>query len=711
MSIFFIVLIILIFFIAFGLSVFYLLIKHKRITLIICSIFILIGFGIYTASYLSLGEGFAHTFLAALRGIFSTARMFIMSTDYSVIESAQGVQWAIGNIGVQILFWISHVAAAIVIQNALLSVFGRRIIELFRLRHGLHKEVYVIKGGDKNALMLGEDIAIQNETKGSKANCLRGELSTEDIAIRDKSKYSVNPERLVLFLVEEEDDAKTISEKAAHFEGIVKTLNRKNDIRYYLDKAGLGRWRLRKKKYHIVLMPHSSSVPDDTGLIAEYAKGKAEKKKISKENLNMDLYVFASSEWDRKRIESLTQNEKITYPCNFHIISETGLLVGQIIEKYPPFRCKGLEFKKGVAERHFNVMILGFGEMGQQALLRLIMNGQFVTKDKSLMHAVVVDRDIKREYLSDQFLKRYPALGLCCDIEFTDFNARDYKLCEQLLTKSSNMDYIVVTLSSNQENKDVAEAIQQHCKEKGLDPPVIAVSEKNEGRHRLECDQLFTFGCREEIYKDAIIIREEKSRMAKAVHKVYDESHLWNELDWFRQESSRAVADFIPAMLKLAGLSEEEAESRSSLTDDTELGEVLAEVLAETEHLRWNAFHAVMGYRSITKDEMKQRFCFGSHGGVSNPLDYARRDSKDRLHACLAPWDKLGEISEAYRVLAQCLARCPYKIDENWRSKAIKQQEHDFADNDRNIVQKIPEFLRAAKERDGQHKGKNKRDG
>ena len=77
-------------FILFVISVLYFMTRYKRVLLGICSLFVIIGFLIYTACYLPLGEGFAHALFATLRGIFSTARMFFMNDDYAVLLSIQG---------------------------------------------------------------------------------------------------------------------------------------------------------------------------------------------------------------------------------------------------------------------------------------------------------------------------------------------------------------------------------------------------------------------------------------------------------------------------------------------------------------------------------------------------------------------------------------------------------------------------------------------
>jgi hypothetical protein len=212
--------------------------------------------------------------------------------------------------------------------------------------------------------------------------------------------------------------------------------------------------------------------------------------------------------------------------------------------------------------------------------------------------------------------------------------------------------------------------------------PFIAVFEKNGGLHKKkQGDKIFTFGCKEGIYKESVIIREKNNRMAKAVHKVYGGKTQWYELDWFLQESNRAAADFIPAMLKLAKLEENDVLSKDVLTEDGET----AEILAQTEHLRWNAFHAAMGYHPISIDEMRQRY--GTYIGERNSrdhLNFCRRDTKVRLHVCLASWDELDAINEAYRELAHIAGN-------------NKEQKRNFKDNDRDIIKSMPKFLQAVK--------------
>jgi len=683
MPIYIVLLLDLFLFIASFFVVLFLITRYKRIILSVCCLFVLVSFTIYTAGYLSSGTGFADALLATLHGIISTARMFSVDEDYHILTEVPGTQWLTENIWVQILFWFCYVSVLIIIETAFISLFGRKLLDNFRLFFGSHKEVYIIKGSDKNAFLLAENIVTH-----------------------DKEKKKPDYKRLIVFLLEEDDDEQKVSEKAARFGGIVKMMDIKNNLPYYLSKTKLRKRNrlynvlvkykcIKEKKYNIILMPKDSSVLDDVRFIAEYAK----ENNIKPDNL--DIFVFVSTEWDREKIEEITQaktDNKRKYPYTFHIVNEVELLTRQMIEKYPPYECQGLNFTGSVASRDFTVMILGFGQVGQSALLRLMMNGQFVG---SRMRAIIVDKDI--ENLRDSFLHRYPGLDFCCKTEFENINVQR-KDFFKLLDKEKNVDYIVAALQGDEINKQTALDIKHHYERKGImqkEMPFIAVAElngslrekkqgsdvskKNENLQELnKNEKIFLFGCREDVYKESIIIRGETDRMAKAVNDVYKSIHggqPWHDLDWISQESNRASADFIPAILNLAQINENEVIEKNSLTND----DSLAEVLAQTEHLRWIAFHVAMGYRPLSEEEMNKRF--EKYTGVKNSearLGFCRKDATSRLHVCLATWDELDKIKEAYQKLA-------------YRTDSIKEQNRDFKDNDREIIMNIPKFLEAVK--------------
>ena len=615
------------------------------------------GFSFYTYAFLKPDSGFADTLFAALRGIVSTARMFILDPDYFELAVLEEAEWLTGNRWWLILFWLCHISALIVIQSALFYLFGRKYIDRFRMYFGLHREVYIIKGSNQNAIRLGENIATH-----------------------DASQKYPDTNRLIVFLTNEEDDSKKTYEKVARFGGIVLPLDQNNNLVYCLRETGLGtRWRTRYRKntkYNIVLMPEDRSASEDARTVVEYAN----RKRVSRENL--DIFAIMASDWDREELESLAlqkDKEQRVYPYTFHLASEVELSARQMVLNHPPFKCMAFDFNAGVTTHNFTVLILGFGEMGQHALLRLIMNGQFVG---SRMQAIIIDKDANR--LRDRFLYRHPSLDLCCQMKFQCFDV-PHKSLHEFLNKTDNLDYVVIALDNGDMNKQAALDIRLHYERAGINihkMPFIAIADTDGGVQKKKSDEnIFKFGSSEDLYRESLIIREEIDKMAIAVNDTYRTQYggkPWNELDWFDQESSRASADFIPAMLYLTGIDKNKAMRRDILTDNI----ALAEILAHTEHLRWNAFHAAMGWRTMNLEELRRRFELNSGGGKS--LYAFRKDPVTRQHICLATWDELDTIKESYHDLSS-------------RVNDPDKQKRDFKELDRQIIRSIPKFLRKAK--------------
>ena len=345
------------------------------------------------------------------------------------------------------------------------------------------------------------------------------------------------------------------------------------------------------------------------------------------------------------------------------------------------------------------------------------LNGQFIG---GKMRAIIVDNKVKNP--EDCFIQRYPRMDICCKYKFHCIDVQD-KEFYTLLEEETNIDYIVIALNNDELNKRIALDVRRYFRRQGFlygtQMPVITVFEKDGILSKQKDNEdIFVFGFRDEILKDSIIIDEHLDKMAMAVNNTYDEDSKWNELDWFSQESSRASADFVPAMLHIAdsgnkdgkdkktylaskGLHELEDDWILQLKDDfsqaLERNKDIREKLAQTEHLRWNAFHAAMGFSKISLEEMQSRFDKGK-GAV-----YARKCTSEQVHACLVPWEDLDAVTEKYNMLVKVAneeiikkaseAKEEDNDKEKEKSEVKLEKEMDFKDSDRKIVNNIPEFL------------------
>jgi len=453
-------------------------------------------------------------------------------------------------------------------------------------------------------------------------------------------------------------------------------------------------------------MPSNQTAAYEANSIGKYAE---------KENIRegiLDVYVFTSSDWEHDQIDSFTPPNK-NYPCTFHIVDNIELLLRQMIKEHHPYKCKGITFNEnGVANRQFNTLVIGFGNVGKQALLRLIMNGQFVTEDLNLMKAIVIDENIHK--LKSHFVNRYSSLSSACEITYSGidvlsddfFDFLEFGKLKKVFRKNEiskeneylelainfDIDYIVIALSNVKDSKVVALSIKEHYEKINKPIPFIAVSDINKGFHSEKIDdEIFTFGCLEEIFKHSVIIREDINQMAMAIHETYRDKYPsmkpWRQLDWFLHESNRAVADFIPVYRFLAkhpikheereGFTEDAVIKNGKLSDNL----ALIETLAHTEHLRWNAFHFAMGYQPMTWEMVEGRFKEYKKKQEGKEVSYYRKDPEGKYHICLVPWDKLDGVSETFN--------------------EITGENRNFKNEDFTNIRFIPEFLEKGKRKRG----------
>ena len=119
------------------------------------------------------------------------------------------------------------------------------------------------------------------------------------------------------------------------------------------------------------------------------------------------------------------------------------------------------------------------------------------------------------------------------------------------------------------------------------------------------------------------------------------------------------------------------------LAGDWQPSQELLTNLGQTEHLRWNAFHFAMGYRTMTQEEFDDRAAAWQRsqeqGGVPRGFKIAK-DQSARAHACLIPWDALDALSA--------------------KENAVTGRGVDYKAYDINNVLTLPRMLRAQEEAD-----------
>jgi len=344
-------------------------------------------------------------------------------------------------------------------------------------------------------------------------------------------------------------------------------------------------------------------------------------------------------------------------------LDEPEMVARMLIRSCPPY--KSLVFdENGRAVRDFHGVIVGFGQVGQAVLRRLVMNSQFQgNTGKIVVFAPDYEKRMGwlchecREMLSHYNIEMYP------------YDGRSSQLYDYLEDHAETINYVAICAGSETANLEISERLQLFLQRRGCDSPILMCSSRGVS-YSTGGDHIISH----RIYVPEILCSDQIDRMAMILNQSYQKTgdmlENWKRCNYFERMSSRAAADFYDALLYCAGVTSEEAKRNWNPQG------MLLENLAASEHLRWNAFHYCMGFRPMTEEEFQERakeYALERAKG-SNTKYRITKDVEKRIHACMIPWEELDA----------------YSAKEN----AVTGAKADYAENDRNNVRDLGKILR-----------------
>ena len=402
------------------------------------------------------------------------------------------------------------------------------------------------------------------------------------------------------------------------------------------------------------------------------------------------------------------------------LVRESQLIAKDFIKNHPLLNMPGIhvDHETGMVQNgRFNVLLIGFGAVGQDILNEIVCNGQFVQSYKDgkpvqvPLHVDIVEQDAKviEEYCVRRPLAtRHPKFSATeCGDERFDVNFveesvrveektfddwfRNY-LDNEWKKKQNPYNRIIVCLQGDGKSLAIANKIVEFARRNGVEigPNVVFARVKDPAINRYlpqgKICTLFTkeqkpdkqsritvFGDLVGIYAFDRINVEFVDTMAKVLNSRYgnfgrevaDEKgreEKWENASFFDQLSSRAAAEGQRNLLLLRGLDYRVnvrrlfteityADVDAPMTDDSfKDKDSLLRTLSIDEHLRWNAFHIMMGYRPwYVLDEDRKRV--GLSGAVRDDIPEPRpkKIKANQLatigkHADIVPFDALPDV-------------------------------------------------------------------
>ncbi len=511
-----------------------------------------------------------------LRTVIDTGRMFAGMNNVAVFTEAvgEGSPW-------HIMFWGAHFLAYYSMASVFILVLGKSAIKKFRSWLLRINDVELIYGINESSLEYGRTVS-------------EGKRVSVVFVDTDAMKW--------------EADVRQIG-------GLIYTdPSALNPDIHLIKRLGI---KKGKSKLHL------TALSDNADQNFDYAKKLLrclEKGKINPEQTG--ITIIGREELEGMRL--LAGSGKYGYG-QVKVFDKTELIARLLMQKFP--LCDVVEFdEQGNARNGVEILLVGFGRLGQEVLKKLVANGQF---EGSSFKVRVYDP--KFEKIDGYFRYRYNAMLENYDIKFFAEDGRSRHLTNYVLDNAKTINYVITAVGDDELGREIATDILDLFHEKKRVVPVYQCTSDSVWQYR--------YGEERKIWSlnDANILYGGKmDDRAKEINHFYhgeegDLERQWAECDYFSRMSCRASADFLTALFK-----------RLRITGDDKISEEFLENLARTEHHRWNAFHFSMGFATMDEETLKKR-------AELFKTDTSLRISKDlsaRRHACLIPWDDLDALSE-----------------------------------------------------------------
>ena len=588
----------------------------SRITTACLIISVLGGLVFYGAGYMEVS---GDLLLTIIRTPVFVLRMYLGVNELSAIAGSAVVSTPIGIF----LFWLVHLFAFYSITSAAMTTIGAEALRSLRLLLSRRGDLILIYGINENSIALGKE-------------CVAAE------------------EASVVFVAEDASAAMVGDLNYAGMSVITGASAVASD-RKFLRKLHLG-----KRKLTVYALDEAE---DKNLFYALGLKNALERHGIPPEKTRVTLPGAEDI------ITSMLQVSPEEYGFgHVNIFDPSTLTARALIRICPPW--ESVRFAPdGRAKEDYECVVVGFGTHGQAVLKQLVMNGQFAG---ATFHAAVFSPNYSREsgYLtadSPELMKNY-------DIQSFEADARSSEFYDYIASRTTRLKLIAVCTGDEEMNREISDNLMLFLQRRNAESVCVVRCGDRGVRYQ---ERIGSPIRSTNIYTLAFLSAEEADRNAILLNATYDTSdrsnwEKWVACDSFSKMSSRASAEFIPAFIRASGSRKEDV-----LAGGWKPSDEMLQNLGETEHMRWNAFHYVMGYRPMSREEFEANAATWAHckaEGLPCNIKIAK-NSAARTHASLIPWEDLDELSA--------------------RENAVTGRGVDYKQMDINNVLTLPAMLKA----------------
>ena len=383
------------------------------------------------------------------------------------------------------------------------------------------------------------------------------------------------------------------------------------------------------------------------------------------------LYVRIESDEDERIFFKWAESAKEFVTPIF--VRESDMIARRFIDANPMLKCPGITInpEKAAVSGSFRVLLLGLGTTGQSMLREMVSNGQFMGASGFSVDVIEDDPAVVEAYKAqhEEAMQKY-------DIKVVDNVKVEGLGFEEFLAKNMRAyNRIVVCLAGDVMNIRVASRIAHFVTPDGIGPNpgvlFVRVSDPNRRSYFDPESGMKLFGDLREVYSLATLDFDPIDTMAKILHGEWEKdksdkalTRAWHHASFSNQRSSRASAlgernlarllgfEVVPASDARAEVTRQEFDMALQGHVDEGKKETRERILAEDEHLRWNAYHRMLGYScwdmknpplaSVSQKKANQLDTLGKHACL---VDFSALPDVDYAIACAIRPDNKGKLS------------------------------------------------------------------
>ena len=706
----------------------------------------LFGFSVYAVGMFvgiekttELSARLGHLFCVAPMAVIHAFGMFIMESDVSAVHDAFH-----DNLFYMLLFSLAHFFAAGVSLIFVIKHFGYNIvaaIQMWLSAHGWknYDQIFVFWGMNDISLQLAKSIKSCGKVKGNYL-IIFIRMTDDDEMVGEPSGLN----RLIHFLSMKNEELMQIKELRCLITNSYSSLAKLSKTEENGQQPDMLRDKMRLKAVVKIIQKTTGDVhmffmsDDEKANIQAVGNIKLDatinRIATAKFNSKIKLYCHARYNSVHRVIEDEQQipNIQVKVIDSSHISVE---LMKQKVE-YQPVSYVDVN-NDGTVRSPFNALIIGFSEVGLDALRFLYEFGAFVKEGsswdnvkRSPFHCDVIDK--RMDELAGLFIANAPSIPVYCSFSKTGNDTKplvslhkwDALGCDftnylkNALKSMHPLNYVVIATENDELNISIAVRILRlairyrkdmrhlrimvrvhHDEDKHIKHIAEHYNRLWEANEKANDNKLHQkeiksdayignpitlFGSEDSTYTFENIISEEIEEAAKKYKAKYDASinvqkvasgevadpiQTWDDehnelmqlagkykgysptfsgvmrlrrvqsqnkenclhLHTKRKLASSALNDDSLTWFKNNRLFRESTSLHYTMSDGSTVPtniKTLLDTLAETEHLRWNASHEVLGYTSAKEEGDK--------------------DEARLIHGCLRPWQELKDVTKSY---------------------------------------------------------------